>query len=157
MKSFAKALTGITVTILILFAYTLYGTNLRVSLSAISYQPASERAQAFENIMAAAKRGDAGITVFADDLNGDISEYQFVTLEYTISNIGFLPAEFIELRVAPNSGDVLQIDGSSEDIAGLTRSVTSAVILTRRVGNTNDYYAAVSYYILGRQHEVRSR
>jgi len=154
MRSLAKALTGITVVIVLLFIYILYSARLHVVLVDVSVQSASEQETIFRNVQASAARGEAGITIFDSDFNRSADQYDFISLTYEITNFGLFPAEWLDLNVIPGAGDQLQVSELLPDISGLRKARLTTVILTQKGGANIERAAELEYYVLGRQQQV---
>ena len=93
---------------------------------------------------------------FTNDEPGDTSNYSMVYLTVEVSNWSYLPAEWVQIRVNPASGDLLQI---RQDYGLGARAGQDRV-----PGGTADERAKphcgrpveVKYYIFGHKYTVTS-
>ena len=92
--------------------------------------------------------------VFTGESIGDIADYVFVTYTVPVRNFNLLRAEWIELAVQPQEGDVTQLfTGDAQQVAGLRSAELRATVLCRldeQTAAARTPSLSVNYFIFGR-------
>lgn len=151
MRALAKVLMGITLVVLVFTTYLLYGSHLKVTLESVSIQPAGERMDAFEGVKAAVKSGEFAPYQYRNDLPGDAADYSFVTITLRVTNYGILPAEWVEIKVSPQAGDLLQVPVDPLDLPGLQSAYLSTALLSESANISENHAVWLEYYVFGRK------
>ena len=132
-------------------------TNVGVQVLSVTSEPASNQYEAFSMATAWARENDSmSVIKFTNDEPGDISNYSMVYLTVEVSNWSYLPAEWVQIRVNPASGDLLQIRQDSASARALGKTVFQAVLLTSAQNPTVERQVEVEYYIFGHNYTVTS-
>lgn len=151
MRALAKILTGITLVVLAFTTYLLYAAQLHVTLESVVIQPAQERQDAFDGIKAAVKSGDLASYQFRNETPGKAANYSFITITLQVTNYGILPAEWIEIRVSPQEGDLLQVPIDPVDLPGLQGRYISTALLAESDKASRSHSVWLEYYVFGRK------
>ena len=155
MVKLAKILTGATLVLLAFLAIALFGVRLRVSVVEFSAQPAREHIELSEELIRTAARDDMDSDLFKRPTRTGIDRYQLITIKLRARNVGILPAEWVQLRIAPDPGDIALFSGGEVDIPGLfrTREITGTLLAETEAG-TALRRLSLEYYVFGRKLEV---
>lgn len=157
MRTFSIVTAVITALILIVTGYGLLTTNVGVDVLSVTAEPASNQYEAFTMATSWARENDSmSVTKFTNDEPGDISQYSIAYLTVEVSNWCYLPAEWVQVRVLPASGDLLQIRQDSGTARALGKTVFQAVVLTSAQNPTVERQVEVEYYIFGHKYTVTS-
>lgn len=155
MFKLAKVLTGITMVLLVFLLIALYGVYLQVELAEFSAQPASERAELATELIGTARRDDMGSDLFARPTSNQLENYNLITIQVRAKNVGILPAEWVQLRLAPEIGDVALFPGDASDVRPLGGQITiTATLLSESHTQQDRRDIRLEYYIFGRRMEV---
>lgn len=154
MKALAKFLTVVTVLVLLAGGYVIWASELGVSPAGTLVESAADRTDAFESIRQTAAVGGSGVTLYADGMLGEPDEYVFVTYTLRLRNSNVLNAEWLQLELTPQEGDVLLLASSVEDVPAFSEQLYTVVLLTSR--NTASYArsAELTYYVYGHEHKA---
>ncbi len=152
MLKFAKVLTGITMVLLLFLLVVLYGVNLQVKLTGFEV---ADDPQLLSTLIETARRDDMGSDLFKRPGSSDPSQFQWIRIKVDVRNAGVLPAEWLQLRVAPQAYDLALFPGDPIDLApfGGLRAM-EAQLLTERDADTRYRDIRLQYYIFGRRMEV---
>lgn len=135
--------------------YALFHTTLEVVGKGLQSFNAGERAAEFSVLRQAVSQNSLHGTMTRSTALGDEKDYVYRIYTLRIKNPGLIPAQMVEMQIAPIAQDVL-FYGSEEEIdiaPGETRDVW-CVLLTE--GNTHDVREiTVTYYLWGHAHEVK--
>lgn len=151
MKAIAKFLTVVTLLVLLAGGYIVWASELHVLPESGVVESAADRAQAFENLLSAAHIGSTDVSVYSD-ISGTADQYSFVTYTLRLRNGNILPAEWLQIHLTPQPGDVLLVKSTVEDVPGLSEKLLTVVLLTERSTASYARTAALTYYVYG--HEV---
>lgn len=149
MRKLARALTGITMVVLVFMLVVLVGPHLRVAAPAVSAVPAGEQMELFETITAAVDRGDLGSDQYRVLESRSPDDYQLITYTCALSNAGLLPADWIRLQLSPAQGDIAIFCGDPVDLGAFGRGEATCVLLTRADSDAAREIWA-EYYLFGR-------
>ncbi len=157
MRTFSIVTAVVTALIILIVGYGALTTNVGVQVLSVTSEPASNQYEAFSMATAWARENDSmSVIKFTNDEPGDISNYSMVYLTVEVSNWSYLPAEWVQIRVNPASGDLLQIRQDSASARALGKTVFQAVLLTSAQNPTVERQVEVEYYIFGHQYTVTS-
>ena len=154
MKALAKFLTFITVLVLIAGAYIYWAAELKVTPGGGLVESAADRASAFESIRQSSEIGSVDLIMFQDSIEYGPEQYVFVTYTLRMRNMNLLPAEWIQIDIAPQAGDVLMVRATVEDVPSFDEQLVSVVLLTDRTTASYARAATLSYYVYGHEFSV---
>ncbi len=154
MKALAKFLTFITVLVLIAGAYIYWAAELKVTPGGGLVESAADRASAFESIRQSSEIGSVDLIMFQDSIDYGPEQYVFVTYTLRMRNMNLLPAEWIQIDIAPQAGDVLMVRATVEDVPSFDEQLVSVVLLTDRTTASYARAATLSYYVYGHEFSV---
>lgn len=152
MKAIAKFLTVITILVLLAGGYVIWAAEMHVLPEPGLVQSAADRTDAFEGIRQSAMLGSSDLTLYTDRFGGSAEDYTFVTYTLRMRNLNALPAEWLQIDLQPQDGDILLVKPTVEDIPAFGESLVSVVLLTSR--STAGYVRSgtLSYFVYG--HEI---
>ena len=154
MRAFAKFLTVVTVLVLLAGGYVYWAAELKVTPGGGLVESAADRASAFESIRQSSEIGSPDLIMFQDSIDYGPDQYVFVTYTLRMRNVNVLPAEWLQIDLAPQTGDVLMVKATVEDIPGLSEQLVSVVLLTDRTTASYARSATLSYYVYGHEYSV---
>ena len=149
MRGIAKFLTLVTVIVLLACGYVIWASELSVSSAGAVVESAADRADAFESIRQMSEVGSADVIMFKESVEGDASQYSFVTYTLRVRNLNLLDAEWLQLEISPADGDVFMLKSTVDDVAALNEQLVSVVIMTDRMTNNYTRSAMLTYYVYG--------
>ena len=158
MRTFSIVTAVVTALILVIVGYGMLTTNVGVDVLSTTAEPASNQYEAFSMATTWARDNDSmSVTKFTNDEPGSISDYSIAYITVEVSNWCYLPAEWVQVRVKPADGDLLQIRQESGTARALGKTIFQAVIVTNAQNPTVERQVEVEYYIFGRKHTVTSK
>ena len=152
MKAIAKFLTLVTVLVLLAGGYVIWASELKVAPGGAVVESAADRAQAFEGIRQSAETGSADLVMYADSIDYGADQYVFVTYTLRLRNLNALPAEWMQLDIVPQEGDVLMVKATIEDVPAFNEQLFTVVLMTDRTVASYARSATLTYYVYG--HEI---
>lgn len=157
MRIFAWILIAVTVIVLGVFGYGVYGLRVQPGEMTAVVTPASQAAEQFELLRTQLDEGAFTGRAFTQEALGNAEDYAFVTYTLRVKNVGFIPAEWITLLITPGTGDVLEMAPSNAQALGaMSEGDLKAVVLKKGDGNDNARAAQVTYYAFGRPYAVNA-
>lgn len=157
MRTFSIVTAVVTALIILIVGYGALTTNVGVQVLSVTSEPASNQYEAFSMATAWARENDSmSVIKFTNDEPGDISNYSMVYLTVEVSNWSYLPAEWVQIRVNPANGDLLQIRQDTASARALGKTVFQAVLLTSAQNPTVERQVEVEYYIFGHKYTATS-
>lgn len=158
MRTFSIVTAVITALVLVIVGYAALTTDVGVAVLSTTSEPASNQYEAFTMATTWAKENNtASVTCYTSDEPGDVSQYNMVYLTIEVSNWCYLPAEWLQIRVNPIDGDLLQIRQDSGTARAMGKTVFQAVLVTSAADPTVARQVEVEYYIFGRKYTVTSQ
>ena len=154
MKALAKFLTLVTVLVLLAGGYIFWASELKVTPVRGLVESAADRASAFESIRQSTEIGSPDLIMFQNDITAAADQYVFVTYTLRMRNMNILPAEWIQIDLTPQTGDVLMVKATVEDVPGFSEQLVSVVLLTDRTTASYARAASLSYYVYGHEFSV---
>lgn len=165
MKKIALTLTALVLLLGGLMVYALVGTQLHVSVGPAQLQalPASQQPQQFARWMDALQNDSVMGTVYEPKAAGNIEDYYFTVYDVTVRNRGLLPADMVEVQLAPLKGDVLSYSGQVSMGQDINTPVSVApgksttlqhIVLSRQNANHAREFI-ITYYIWGNPFTVK--
>lgn len=159
MRVIAWIMVVVAVVMVGLLGYTMYGMQLQVESVDVQALSALEVADQFIALRTGIDNDSLKGRIFNTSPLGNPEEYAFVTYTVRVSNVGLLPAEWIELVVSPDNSDVLQVDsGSAQALYALKKGDLKATVLVKLAEDgtvpTAGRSLAVSYFMFGRPYSV---
>lgn len=155
MRAIARFLTVVTVLVLLAGGYVIWAAELKVSSAGAVLESAADRAEAFGNIYESMRVGASELEVFTtESIDPSPEQYMFVTYTLKVRNLNALPAEWMQLSLEPQDGDVLMVKPTVEDVPAFNEQLVTLVLLTSR--NAADYVrnARLNYYVYGHEYSV---
>lgn len=154
MKTVAKFLSVVTALVLLAGGYILWASGLKVSPGGLLVESAADRSEAFEGIRQSASVGSGSLTMFAPEIEQGPEQYIFITYTLRARNLNLLPAEWIQLEVTPQEGDVLLVKPTEEDVPAFNERLITAVLMTDRSTASHARSAVLSYYVYGHEYRI---
>ena len=155
MKTFAKILTVITLVAVLLAGYVGWASTAQVTVEGYRVEAAADRADSFEGIVNAAKRGSDSIVTYRNGAIGTADDYVFVTYTIRVRNSDLLELEWIDLAIQNTADDIMLVKPTAQDIPALNQSILSYTLMVERAALPQYERAAVlSYYIYGHYKEI---
>lgn len=152
--------TAIILIVLVLAAggclgYALFNTNLQVTGKGLQTLSAQQRAEEFETLKRAVDQQSLLGTVLRPGELGAAEDYSYYIYTLRLKNPGLVPAEMVEMQIAPISGDVLFYGDTREIIIrpGETRDVWCVLLTQGTPHAVRDIY--ITYYLWGHAQEVK--
>ena len=155
MKIFAKILTVITLVALLFAGYVVWASTAQVSVEGYRVEAAADRADSFEGVVNAARRGSDSIVTYRDGAIGTADQYVFVTYTIRVRNLDLMELEWIDLSLQNQSDDILLVKPTVQDIPPLNQSILSYTLMVERAALPQyERAATLSYYIYGHYKEI---
>lgn len=159
MRVFAWILIVVTVLTLGLVGYELATLKLSVGEVQVSVLPADQNPGLFENLRREMENDALTGRVFRQEPIESPAEYVFVTYTVPVQNLNFLSAEWIELVVQPQEGDVVQLStGDAQRLPGLSRANLNATVLCRldaQAAASRSAALELQYFLFGRPYSFK--
>ena len=135
--------------------YALFNTNLHVVGKSLEVLPAAQRTAEFDALKTAVQRQSLLGTVLKTGEIGAAEDYSYYIYTLRLENMGLIPAEMVELQIAPIASDALFYCDNNETIipAGETRDVWCVLLTEGTPHPVRDIY--ITYYLWGHPQEVR--
>ena len=152
MKAIAKFLTLVTVLVLLAGGYLIWASGLKTASLGGTVQSAADRLEAFEGIREASAIGSPDLVMHAPRIDYGADQYLFITYTIQLRNMNALPAEWLQLNIAAQDGDVLMVKSSVEDVPAFSEALMTVVLMTDRSTASYARNATLTYYVYG--HEV---
>ena len=135
--------------------YALFNTNLRVVGKSLEVLPAAQRLAEFDALKAAVERQSLLGTVLKSGGIGAAEDYSYYIYTLRLENKCFIPAEMVELQIAPIQNDALFYCDTGETVIppGETRDVWCVLLTQGTPHAVRDIY--ITYYLWGHPQEVR--
>ena len=136
--------------------YALFNTNLHVVGKSLEVLPASQRAAEFDALKTAVQRQSLLGTVLKTGEIGAAEDYSYYIYTLRLENKCLIPAEMVEMQIAPIQNDVLfYCDSGGETVipAGETRDVWCVLLTEGTPHPVRDIY--ITYYLWGHPQEVK--
>ena len=154
MRILAWVLIAVTAVALLVAGYELATMRLMAGEVQVAVTPAAQNEALFEQLRVDMENNALTGRVFTSESIGDIADYVFVTYTVPVRNFNLLRAEWIELVVQPQEGDVTQLfTGDAQQVAGLHSAELRATVLCRLDEQTAASRApslSINYFIFGR-------
>ena len=155
MRVFTWILIAVTVIALGIFGYGYYGLTVQTGEMTAVVTPASNAVEQFEALRLSMDNDSLTGRVYKKEALGNPEDYVFVTYTLRVKNIGFIPAEWIELVISPEGGDLLEVPTNGAQVLGAMREGDlKTVILQKGDGSDVARSAQVRYYAFGRPYAV---
>lgn len=155
MRVLAFVMIGLVLLSALLIGYSMWAAALNVETLQVSVLPATQARSQFEALKLDGQIEAVQGTVYQDasDL-GDASNYEFHVYDATVSNRGFLTAEWVELTAAAGTGDILQeTQELPPDIPGFGKGNVRSVVLAR-AGSAPSTTVTLTYFVFGRPYSL---
>jgi hypothetical protein len=148
-------LIAVTIVALAVLGYGAYGLRVQPGTMSVAVTPAAQAIEQFEALRASVDEGSFTGRVFVGEALSNPEEYVFVTYTLRVKNVGFIPAEWIELAVTPAGGDVLELDrDGAQALSAMSEGDLKAVVLQKGDGSDAQRAAQVTYYAFGRPYVI---
>ena len=135
--------------------WELFHTDLQVTGKALQTLPARDRAPQYDALRAAVARQSLLGTMLKKTEMGPAENYSYYIYTLRLKNNGLVPAEMVEMQVAPIENDVLFYGDTSETIIppGGEKDVWVVLLTEGAPHSVRDLY--VTYYLWGHPQEVK--
>ncbi|MBR3019736.1 MAG: hypothetical protein IKH57_22095 [Clostridia bacterium] len=135
--------------------YALFNTDLHVVGKSLEVLPAAQRTAEFDALKTAVQRQSLLGTVLKTGEIGAAEDYTYYIYTLRLENKCLIPAEMVELQIAPIDSDVLFYCDTNETIipAGETRDVWCVLLTKGTPHAVRDIY--ITYYLWGHSQEVK--
>jgi len=135
--------------------YALFNTNLHVVGKSLEVLPAAQRTAEFDALKTAVQRQSLLGTVLKTGEIGAAEDYSYYIYTLRLENKCLIPAEMVELQIAPIASDALFYCDTKETIipAGETRDIWCVLLTEGSPHPVRDIY--ITYYLWGHPQEVR--
>ena len=154
MKALAKFLTFVTALVLIACGYIYWAAELKVTPGRGLVESAADRSAAFESIRQSSEFGSGDLIMFQPAIEYGPDQYVFVTYTLRMRNMNISPAEWLQIDIQPQAGDVLMVKAVVEDVPAFNEQLISVVLLTDRTAASYARAATLSYYVYGHEYSV---
>lgn len=160
MKYAAIVLIILTILCLGGVAYTFLSTGVEVaSIEVEAVQPLENSAAAaiFDSAKKDMENGSYVGTINNASQIGDAQNYIFYTYTLELKNNCPISMEMMEVKVLPQSGDVLQLpDDKIKHLSSFSKGKITATILAP-IGSSAARTIEITYYIWGKAHKVTAK
>ena len=155
MKIAAVVLMALALIVGGALGYALFHTDLRVVGSALQTLPAADRPAEFDALRAAVAGQSLLGTVLRSGEMGPAENYRYYIYQLRLENQCLIPAEMVELQIAPLAEDVLFYGDTQETVipAGETRDVYCVLLTQGAPHPVRDVF--ITYYLWGHPQEVK--
>jgi len=135
--------------------YGLFNSTLQVTGKGLQTIPASERAGEFEALRNAMEQNSLLGTILNRQQLGTADGYSYYIYTLRLHNPGLVPAEMVEMQIAPIQQDVLFYGENQEIVIPPqgTRDVWCVLLTQGTPHPVRDLY--ITYYLWGHPHEVK--
>ena len=155
MKTVAIVLIVLVLAVGGCMGYALFHTNLQVIGKSLQIIPAGERQAEFDALRLNVENQSLLGTVVRADALENAADYSYYVYTLRLKNAGLVPAEMVEMQIAPISSDVL-FYGETQEIdipVGGTRDVWCVLVTKGTPHAVRDMY--ITYYLWGHPHEIK--
>lgn len=158
MLKLAKVLTGVSMVLLLFLVVALNGVSLEVELTEFKAEPATEQPDLARVLIETAKRDDMGSDMYTRPTSSKLEDYQVISIKVSVRNKGILPAEWLQLRLVPETLDVALFPVDALDLPPFASTRTiEATLLAGSMAPQEPRQMRLSYYSFGRQMEAAIR
>ena len=135
--------------------WALFHTDLQVTGKALQTLPARDRAAQFDALRASVSRQSLLGTVLKSGELGSAEDYSYYIYTLRLKNNGLVPAEMVEMQIAPLDSDVLFYGDTQETVIkpGETKDVWCVLLTKGTPHAVRDLY--ITYYLWGHAQEVK--
>ena len=135
--------------------YALFSTNLAVTAKGLQVLPARDRAAEFEALRLSARQKSLLGTLLKSGEWGGAEDYSFYLYSLRLKNNGLVPAEMVEMQVAPIENDMLFYGDTQETVIppGGEKDVWVVLLTEGTPHSIRDLY--ITYYLWGHPQEVK--
>lgn len=154
MKTVAKLLTVLAVLAVLTLAYLRYASQLIVRYSGVNVASCADYRETFDTIRGYAERGTADVTIFTSAPSLAAEDYKFITYTVDVRNLNALGAEWMDLNLVPEQGDLLQVNSKVTDLPAFNSGTMTVILLCDRNVTDLAREATLSYYVYGRYYET---
>ncbi len=155
MKTAAIVLIVLVLAVGGCFGWALFHTNLQVTGKALQTLPAQQRAAQFDALRAAVSQRSLLGTVIKGGELGEAENYSYYIYTLRLKNNGLVPAEMVEMQIAPTESDVLFYGDTQETVIrpGEQKDVWCVLLTQGAPHSVRDIY--ITYYLWGHAQEVK--
>ena len=155
MKTAAIVLIVLVLAVGGTLGWALFHTNLQVTGRAMQVLPAVQRAAEFDQLRAAVGRQSLLGTVLKTGEMGGAENYSYYIYTLRLKNNCLVPAEMVEMQIAPIASDVLFYGDTAETVIppGGEKDVWCVLLTEGTPHAVRDLY--VTYYLWGHPQEVK--
>ena len=155
MRTAAIILLALVLAVGGVLGWELFHTNLQVTGKALQTLPARDRAPQYDALRTAVARQSLLGTVLKKTEMGPAENYSYYIYTLRLKNNGLVPAEMVEMQVAPIENDVLFYGDTAETVIppGEEKDVWVVLLTEGTPHSVRDLY--VTYYLWGHPQEVK--
>ena len=155
MKTLAIVLVGAVLALGGVLGYALFNTALSVEGHGLEVLRAAERPGEFASLQEKVELGTLEGAVFTDTVPINADEYRFYVYTLRLKNNCLVPAQMVEIQLAPGSQDVLYYDEAAQvDIRpGESRDVWCVLLTKGEPSPVREL--TVTYYLWGNAQTVK--
>ena len=150
MKNFAKFISVFSLILALVCGYYIISSDLSV-ITTVTVIPAESKKDEFYQISQEIAEGLYGDV----KLDGDISDYNLVTVKIDVRNYSLFEAEWAMMQIKEDEYDLLIMPGDTgpKDISSFSADSFTLTILT--ASDSKDRTGWLEYYIFGRFHSLK--
>ena len=155
MRTAAIILLALVLAVGGVLGWELFHTNLQVTGKALQTLPARDRAPQYDALRTVVARQSLLGTVLKKTEMGPAENYSYYIYTLRLKNNGLVPAEMVEMQVAPIENDVLFYGDTSETVIppGQEKDVWVVLLTEGTPHSVRDLY--ITYYLWGHPQEVK--
>lgn len=155
MKTFAILMIVLSLALMGVMGYALFNSSLQVEGKGLQVLSAADMPEDFASLQTQIERECVEGALFDQSPLLDASQYQFYVYTLRLKNNCLVPAEMVEMQLAPMQGDVLCYDEDTEVVIapGESRDVWSVLLTNGQSGSVREL--TVTYYLWGHPQTVK--
>ncbi len=155
MKKVAIVLWVLVVILGGAFMYQLFSSRLVVTGVAFSSMDAKDNQALFDTFSLSVNENHLNGTIISREALKNAEDHVFYTYTLRLKNKSLFPAEMVEIQLPSVHGDVLYYgQNQKSDIHALQEEEVYVILLTSN-GQTPVRELYITYYILGRPHQMK--
>lgn len=155
MRVVAVILVLLTLFVGVYFGYCYIGISMQIESVTAEWTNAEDAVDLYRHTLRQLEEGSFAGKRFDSSAIPGPEELAFLTLTVRMDNRGLLSQDWIEIHVTPKEGDVALLSQErTPTLAANTRADFSVTLLTK-AGADEKHDIRVTYYVLGKQYEVR--
>lgn len=150
MRVLAGIMVLITLLVGVFFGYCYFGAQMRINGVAAQVTEATDAQGTFAEVQGQLANGSfLGRKYYEVDLLMPES-FSFLTLTVRMENRGLFPMDWVQIEIAPNVADVLQLPLERTPTLAAGSAADFSTTILMRHGAETSRKVTVTYYVLGR-------